>query len=85
MENKNESKTIRTAHSNFRHGMSDYNDGANLTHHLGNDDYKNGNNLTEPYLGKDEDFDGSEALGNDLTEDCEVESYEESEEENKKS
>jgi hypothetical protein len=55
----------RNAHSNFRKGLSDYNDGENVTHQLGNDDYKNGNNLDDPYP-ENENFDGTVAAGNDL-------------------
>lgn len=53
----------QTAHSNFKKGLDDYNDGSGLTHHLGNDDYPGGSNEPES---KDDDFDGSIALGNNL-------------------
>lgn len=56
------------AHANFRRGMSDYNDGENVTHHLGNDDYKNGDNLPDPYP-EGAEFDGKEAHGNQLDDD----------------
>lgn len=81
MEKASEPKKIRTAHSNFRKGLSDYNDGSSLSHHLGNDDYKDGNNLPDRYLG-DPAFDGREALGNELLDDDEYqeEEFEEFEE-----
>lgn len=67
----------KTAHSNFRKGMSDYHDGENVTDQLGNDDWKNSNNLPDPY-GNTADFDGSEAAGNDLIEGEDDESNSES-------
>lgn len=30
----------RTSHSNFRKGLTDYHDGDNVTHYLGNDEYE---------------------------------------------
>lgn len=63
---------LRNSHSNFRHGISDYNDGENVTHQLGNDDYHDGANLPE-YPDKDsEAFDGKTARGNDLLEEDEA-------------
>lgn len=56
-----------------KQNQNGYNDGANVTHHLGNDDYS-GNNLDEPV--EDENnplLEGKVAYGNDLTdEDVEV-------------
>lgn len=72
----------KPAHSNFRKGLSDYNDGGNITHHLGNDDYKHRSNLPDPYEEK-ASFDGSEALGNDLLEDEESDDQEINEKENR--
>jgi hypothetical protein len=82
MEKSIEKKKTKTAHSNFRHGMSDYNDGGLQTHYLGNDEYKEGNKESDS-LGEGL-FDGSVAEGNDLLEDDfdyyedETDSYEES-------
>lgn len=53
------------AHSNFRKGLNDYNDGSSLNHNLGNDDYQ-GSNL--PDIEVIEVILGYEALGNDLSE-----------------
>lgn len=69
----------RTAHSNVRKNISDYNDGANTTHHLGNDDYANRNNLPDQDLNADSALDGKEALGNENIEDMDIESAEEQE------
>lgn len=57
----------QTSHSNVRKGLEDYNDGANVTHHLGNDDYGDGNNLPEPFEQENNKLDGKVAEGNDLT------------------
>ncbi len=51
------------AHANFRKGLSDYNDGSLLTHHLGNDDY-NGQNQPEAEQSVT-DLDGKVAYGNE--------------------
>lgn len=62
---------VNSSHSNFRKGLSDYHDGENVTHHLGNDDYKNGANL--PDYSKDESNDrlsGKTAYGNEDLEEC---------------
>lgn len=75
MENTTGNKAfkLRNSHSNFRHGISDYNDGENVTHHLGNDDYLDGANLPE-YEDKEANaFDGKTARGNDFLEDEETE------------
>ena len=69
MENTSLNSVIRPgtylAHSNFKKGLADYNDGSSLNHNLGNDDYAGSNELevevTEIQL-------GYEALGNDLSE-----------------
>lgn len=60
----------KTAHSNFRKGMDDYNDGGeNLTHYLGNDDYDRVL-MPDPNDEKvNKKLDGKEAEGNDLDED----------------
>lgn len=86
MEKSNqETKINKTVHSNVRKGLSDFNDGNELTHYLGNDDYKNGNNESDPYA-DNLSFDGSEAFGNDLTEeDIEQEGENEKVSETKKS
>lgn len=56
-------------HSNFKRDLNDYNDGANVTHHLGNDDY-NGSNLADPFENEDNPLlEGKVAYGNDLSED----------------
>lgn len=52
---------------------TDYNDGENVTHYLGNDDYE-GANL--PEINEEENnelLEGKEALGNDLEEEEEIE------------
>ena len=46
--------------------ITEYNDGENVTHYLGNDDYP-GNNLP-PRVEKHDLLEGKEALGNDLKE-----------------
>ncbi|HXH30857.1 MAG TPA: hypothetical protein VNJ01_08595 [Bacteriovoracaceae bacterium] len=70
MEKTNEKQNTQKpidAHANFRKGLNDYNDGANVTHHLGNDSY-DGASIPEE-KGSDEDkLDGSVAEGNGLTE-----------------
>jgi hypothetical protein len=48
------------AHSNFRGGLSDYNDGGHNSHYGGNDDKYSSESEAN------EDFDGTEAAGNDL-------------------
>jgi len=65
MEKISEQKKTKTAHSNVRKGISDYNDGSSLNHYLGNDDYHFGNNEADPYHDGAE-LDGSVAFGNDL-------------------
>lgn len=58
-----------TSHSNFRKGMSDYNDGGlNATHHLGNEHY-DGASLTDENSEEapNEKLEGKVAEGNDLT------------------
>ncbi len=72
MEKSIGSKKYKVAHSNFRKGLTDYNDGSSLNHNLGNDDYRFGNNEADTTLGNIP-FDGSEANGNDLLEDDEYE------------
>lgn len=69
MENENKGK----AHSTIRRGMTDYNDGANVTDYLGNDDYKNGANLPETDV-EEHKLDGKEAGGNLEMEDAELSS-----------
>lgn len=58
------------AHSNFRKGLSDYNDGGKYWHYGGNDDqYSRGNKAED-----DSDaYDGKVAYGNDSEESSEVE------------
>ncbi len=56
-------RKTRNAHANFKKGLSDYNDGSLLTHHLGNDDYK-GQNQPDPDQ-PISDFDGKVAYGNE--------------------
>lgn len=53
----------RSGHSNFRKGLSDYNDGENVTHYLGNTDY-NGANLSDADNHEQQNLDGQEAQGN---------------------
>lgn len=69
---------FRRAHSNFRKGLCDYNDGSSLNHNLGNDDYHFGSNEAdiEPEVII---FDGHIAFGNNLLEDDEFKDEEESE------
>lgn len=64
MEKQTEPKKNDNSHANFKKGLNDYNDGANVTHHLGNNDYPNGTNAPDDQA---EDFDGSVANGNDLS------------------
>ena len=62
------SKKTRSAHANFRKGLSDYNDGENVTHHLGNDDF-DGQNIKDVEELNNPRLDGKVAEGNDLIED----------------
>lgn len=62
---------IKTAHSNFRKGLSDYNDGENVTSHLGNDEYP-GADLADPNFEPDNPYlEGRYAEGNDFLEELE--------------
>jgi hypothetical protein len=70
METMIELRTFRIAHSNFRKGLCDYNDGSSLNHNLGNDDYHFGSNEAEEFM-NDVYFDGRVAFGNNLLEDDE--------------
>lgn len=70
MDQVTDVKKFRIAHSNFRKGLCDYNDGSSLNHNLGNDDYHFGSN--EPDCTFDEiPFDGHVAFGNNSLEDDE--------------
>ena len=52
-------------HSTVRKGLTDYGDGANTTHYLGNDDYKEGSNLPDDNIEEaNEMLSGREAGGN---------------------
>lgn len=51
-------------HSNVRKGLTDYGDGANTTHYLGNDDYKDGTNLPDDNADHLQELSGREAGGN---------------------
>lgn len=56
---------IHVAHSNFRKGLNDYNDGCGLNHYLGNDDYRDGCNLPDDTAEGDKGMgEGKVALGN---------------------
>lgn len=69
----------KNSHSNFKRDLNDYNDGANVTHHLGNDDY-NGSNLDDPFENEDNPLlEGKVAYGNELTQDDTEDESEESE------
>jgi hypothetical protein len=56
------------AHSGFHQKSSEYNDGANTTHYLGNDDYPDATNIKEAFSSggeqKAEDV-GKVAYGNE--------------------
>jgi hypothetical protein len=65
MEPNKEIQKTNSGHSNFRRGLSDYHDGENVTHHLGNDDYQEGANLPEKHEKEPFPFDGSVAGGNE--------------------
>lgn len=55
------------AHSTVRKGGSDYTDGENVTHYLGNDDYEEGNKLEEnPYADAPKKNSGKVAGGNKI-------------------
>ena len=72
MENTSvENRPIKnlTSHSNFRKGMTDYNDGENVSQYLGNDDYPEGANLPDPCEYENNKLDGKSASGNDFLED----------------
>ncbi len=66
MENKNTEQVPR-AHANFKKGLEDYNDGANTTHHLGNESY-DGASIPEDDVDEAGRLSGYEAQGNGLTE-----------------
>lgn len=52
-------------HSTVRKGLTDYGDGANTTHYLGNDDYKERTNLPDDNTEEaNEMLSGKEAGGN---------------------
>lgn len=53
-----------TSHSRFRKGLTDYGDGANVTHHLGNDDYDGSNINDENDLKENAKLEGKVAEGN---------------------
>lgn len=71
MENTVGNKPLksRTSHANFRKGLTDYNDGENVTHHLGNDDYSDGANIPESEKFDEQRLSGKTAGGNDFLED----------------
>jgi ABC-type sugar transport system substrate-binding protein len=56
------------AHSGFRKGLSDYNDGENVTHYGGNSDYHGSNLKDENIVRNNPKLDGKVAEGNDLSE-----------------
>lgn len=57
------------AHSAFKRGISDYNDGANVTDQLGNDDQETDVGIFESGAVPSDSEAGHEALGNELSED----------------
>lgn len=62
-----------TAHSNFKKGLSDYNDGGNVSHHGGNLENRI-NQPTDEDIFEDQNMKvefGKVALGNDLVTDSE--------------
>lgn len=63
----------RNSHANFRKGLTDYNDGENVTHYLGNDEYPGSNLADRTQEGSNPLLEGKEALGNDFLEDDEEE------------
>lgn len=72
-KNIQETKKVKnpTAHSNFKKGLNDYNDGGlNATHHLGNDDYDS-NLSDENGVLYNEKLEGKVAEGNNLSDDDE--------------
>jgi hypothetical protein len=61
---------VRTAHSNFKKGLCDYNDGndgGSVTHYLGNSEYP----VKKEVEKNTQQLDGKEAQGNDHLEDFE--------------
>ena len=54
----------RTSHSNFRKGLTDYHDGDNVTHYLGNDEYQEGSNIPSQSERERHNFTGEVAEGN---------------------
>lgn len=66
----------RTSHSNFRRGLTDYHDGDNVTHYLGNDDYREGSNVPFPSERETHKFSGEVAEGNEMFESSEEEEQE---------
>jgi hypothetical protein len=66
---KNENKNDQSTQSVFHKGISDYGDGANVTHHLGNDEYKEGSNLPDDNEVRDNPrLQGKVAEGNEFME-----------------
>jgi hypothetical protein len=55
------------AHSGFRKGLPDYNDGENVTHYGGNSDYHGSNLKDENIIKNNPKLDGKVAEGNDLS------------------
>jgi hypothetical protein len=66
MSNKDKQNTQNHgAHAGTRIGLSDYNDGANTTHYLGNDDYQDTDPIENPFKSEGDPLrDGKEAYGN---------------------
>lgn len=58
-------KNIKS-HAGFRKGLSDYNDGENVTHYGGNSDYPGANLKDENIEKNNPKLEGKEAEGNDL-------------------
>lgn len=77
MENEDVKKKEST-HALFRKGISDYGDGHNVTHHLGNDDYADGTNLPDDNDVKDNPYlEGKFADGNEEMQEEDLSSDEE--------
>lgn len=71
VQKENQSTEYHGAHAGTRLGVSDYGDGVNSTHYLGNDDYPNCNNVPDAFSCGDSkiiDLDGKVAYGNDVKE-----------------
>ncbi len=84
MNRNNQTTENHGAHSGFRKGSVEYNDGANIDINGGNDDYPERNFIEDAFHSgpaPDKSNIGKVAYGNNVTEESEVEEEEENSEE----